>query len=333
MKKLWKKAGALLLLCMLLLTSGCSIFQKEIVVTKTLSSKQLFSIGNTTCSLKEAKVYLLNYQNLYGTAYGLNLWEHDFGDDSLTDYVKNITLQELTQVVSMDELAKKEQVELDEKEKDLVAQAAEEYYASLSEEERSYLDVSEKDLAEYYAHYALAQKLYRSLTDAVNSEVSDDEARVMEIMRIFVTGEEKANEVAAKLGQGEDFASVANNYNELGSIQVMVSRDDLPAGVSEVAFGMDNDQVSGKITADNGYYFIKCVNKYNQELTEANKANIVEKREKEAVDDVYSEYVETLRSTINQKAWDSLEPDTGSGMKTSTFFEVFEHYWKTGSNS
>lgn len=314
-------------LALSLLVSGCSIGGKEVVVSETMTNHQLFKIGTTTCSLKEAKVYLVNYQNIYGTAYGLNLWEHDFGDDSLKDYVKNITMQELTQVISMDQLAKSRELELSEEEKNRMAQAAEEYFALLTEEEKDYMGVSESDIQDYYEHYALAQKLYTSLTGAVNEEVSDDEARVMELMQIYVSDSTKADEVAARLAAGEDFASVANNYNEAGSIQITASRDDLPAEVSATAFQMDNDQMSGKIEAENGFYFIKCLNKYNQELTEANKTNIVEKREKEAVDDAYNEYTESLTSSINEKVWNALEPETGSGMQTNSFFETFYHYW------
>lgn len=314
-------------LALSLLVSGCSIGGKEVVVSEAMTNHQLFKIGTTTCSLKEAKVYLVNYQNIYGTAYGLNLWEHDFGDDSLKDYVKNITMQELTQVISMDQLAKSRELELSEEEKNRMAQAAEEYFALLTEEEKDYMGVSESDIQDYYEHYALAQKLYTSLTGAVNEEVSDDEARVMELMQIYVSDSTKADEVAARLAAGEDFASVANNYNEAGSIQITASRDDLPAEVSATAFQMDNDQMSGKIEAENGFYFIKCLNKYNQELTEANKTNIVEKREKEAVDDVYNEYTESLTSSINEKVWNALEPETGSGMQTNSFFETFYHYW------
>lgn len=61
--------------------------------------------------------------------------------------------------------------------------------ASLTEDEIAYMGVSESDIKEYYEHYALAQKVYHSLTKAVNEEVSDDEARVMEIMQIFVSDE------------------------------------------------------------------------------------------------------------------------------------------------
>ncbi len=313
-------------IAMLMCLGGCQIGNRQIVVSGSLSDKQVFKIGSATCGVKEAKVYLTNYQNIYGTAYGLNLWEHDFGDDSLTQYVKDITLEELTHVVCMDLLAESQEVSLSEEEKADVASAAKEYYASLSEDEIAYLAVTESDIAEYYAHYALAQKLYRSLTNGVNDEVSDDEARVIEIMQIYVTDETKAAEVSSKLKNGDDFASVANNYNQLSSIQVTVSRDELPVEVEKVAFDLDNGEISDEIPVDHGYYFIKCLNKYDEELTEANKSNIVEKREKEAFDDIYNEYVSGLSSYLNQNLWDELELDTDASIATDSFFEVFEKY-------
>lgn len=306
--------------------TGCQIGNKDIVVSGTLSSRQVFTLDKSACSLKEAKVYLANYQNIYGTAYTIDLWQHDFGDASLLDYVKDITLEELTRVYTMDLLAQSQEVTLSEDETAKVAEAAKEYYASLSEDETAYMDVAEADIAEYYTHYALAQKLYHSLTNGVNEEVSDDEARVMEIMQIYVTDEDRAHEVEQKLAQGDDFASVANNYNELSAIQVTVSRDDLPDEVEEVAFQLDDNAVSGMIAAGNGYYFIKCLNKYNEELTEANKSNIVEKREKEAFDDVYNEFVASLSSRLNTDLWDGIELTTDGSIQTNSFFAVFEKY-------
>ena len=306
--------------------TGCQIGNKDIVVSGTLSSRQVFTLDKSACSLKEAKVYLANYQNIYGTAYTIDLWQHDFGDASLLDYVKDITLEELTRVYTMDLLAQSQEVTLSEDETAKVAEAAKEYYASLSEDETAYMDVAETDIVEYYTHYALAQKLYHSLTNGVNEEVSDDEARVMEIMQIYVTDEDRAHEVEQKLAQGDDFASVANNYNELSAIQVTVSRDDLPDEVEEVAFQLDDNAVSGMIAAGNGYYFIKCLNKYNEELTEANKSNIVEKREKEAFDDVYNEFVASLSSRLNTDLWDEIELTTDGSIQTNSFFAVFEKY-------
>ena len=307
MRKRWAMEMTACACALSIALTGCQIGNKDIVVSGTLSSRQVFTLDKSACSLKEAKVYLANYQNIYGTAYTIDLWQHDFGDASLLEYVKDITLEELTRVYTMDLLAQSQEV-------------------TLSEDESAYMDVAETDIAEYYTHYALAQKLYHSLTNGVNEEVSDDEARVMEIMQIYVTDEDRAHEVEQKLVQGDDFASVANNYNELSAIQVTVSRDDLPDEVEEVAFQLDDNAVSGMIVAGNGYYFIKCLNKYNEELTEANKSNIVEKREKEAFDDVYNEFVASLSSRLNTDLWDGIELTTDGSIQTNSFFAVFEKY-------
>lgn len=321
-----KKIMACLLACMSLLMCGCQFGERDIVVTSTLNNKQVFRIDKSICELKEAKVYLANYQNIYGTAYSIDLWEHDFGDASLEDYVKDITLAELTSVYSMNLLAEAQGMTLSEDERNKVALAAEEYYDTLSWKEITYMGVSEDDIEEYYAHYALAQKLYNSLTDGVNEEVSDDEARVIEIMQIFVENELDANIVRQKLLNGEDFATVANNYNELSAIQVTVSRDDLPNEVEDVAFRLDDNEVSAMITVENGYYFVKCLNKYNEELTEANKENIVEKRQKEAFDDVYNEFISTRESYLNIKLWDELTLEVNEDITTDSFFAIFEKY-------
>ena len=44
--------------------TGCQIGNKDIVVSGTLSSRQVFTLDKSACSLKEAKVDLANYQNI-----------------------------------------------------------------------------------------------------------------------------------------------------------------------------------------------------------------------------------------------------------------------------
>ena len=301
-----------LLFCVLL--TGCQIGDKSIVVLKPLSNRYVFQIGEVSCGVKEAKLYLANYQNIYGEAYTLDLWEHDFGDESLEEYIKTITLNKLVALTEEDEVN--------------IMTAASVYYDSLTDEDKDYLGVSEVDIAEYYRHYVLAQKVYYYLTGEINGEVSDDEARVMEVMQIFVTDAEAAAVVREKLQNGEDFASVANMYNELPSIQANICRDDLPEEAEAVAFRLDDNEVSEIIAVEDGYYFIKCLDKYNEELTETNKVTIVEKREKEAFDDVYNEFVASLTSYINEDVWSALKVDSTSKVVTDNFFDVYEIYCK-----
>lgn len=325
-----KNIRGLLAVCLLfcILLTGCQIGDTSIVVIKPLSSRYVFQIGEVSCSVKEAKVYLANYQNIYGEAYTLDLWEHDFGDESLEEYIKTITLNKLVTVACMTQLAEQQGMALTEEDEANILEAAAAYYDSLTAADKGYLGASEVEIAEYYRHYVLAQKVYYYLTSEINGEVSDDEARVMEVMQIYVTDAADAAIVREKLSDGEDFASVANVYNELPSIQANICRDDLPEEAEKVAFRLDDNEVSEVIAVENGYYFIKCLDKYNEELTEANKVTIVEKREKEAFDDVYNEFVASLTSYINEDVWDELKVDSTSGVQTDSFFEIYEIYCK-----
>lgn len=325
-----KGKKGLLAVCLIasLFFSGCQIGNKQIVVLKSIGGRQVFKIGDISCDLKEAKLYLANYQNIYGTAYTLDLWKHDFGDESLENYIKDITLNELASVISMNQLAAETGVVLTEEEKANMKEAAECYYESLTKVERDYLELSKSELLEYYEHYALAQKMYQFFISEIDNEVSEDEARVMEVLLIFVSDAAKASEVEVRLQNGEDFTNVANAYHELSGMKYHICREDLPEEAENIIFQMEDNEISGKIAAENGYYFIKCLNKYHMELTEKNKEVILEKRKKEAFAGVYNEFLSSTVSYINEEVWENVQLNTEAEIQTDSFFKVYEEYSK-----
>ena len=74
------------------------------------------------------------------------------------------------------------------------------------------------------------------------------------------------------------------------------------------------------------YYFIYCVNKFNEELTDANKVKIVQKREKAAFGDVYDAYNRTISKKMYQGNWDSIQAKRSEEMPTDSFFAVYQEY-------
>lgn len=304
--------------------AGCSIGGKEIVVTSGVGSKDVFKIGGDSCNQTEAKVYLANYQNIYGKSYGIDLWEQGFQKKKLKQYVKEVALSEMTKIICMDLLAENQGIALTTEEKARIKDAAAKYYESLNEAELTYTGASQSDIESMYEDYALANKVYQSLTQSVDEEVSDDEARIMEAMQIYVKTQDKAEEVSAKLAAGEDFAAVASNYNQKPVIEITFGRGDLPEEVEKAAFELDDGAVSDCIQTDDGFYFIKCINKFNEELTDANKSNIVDAREKAAFDDVYEEFVSTLASNLNESVWENIPLVTDGSISTDSFFEIID---------
>ena len=96
--------------------------------------------------------------------------------------------------------------------------------------------------------------------------------------------------------------------------------------MEKAAFALDNGTATGSIKTDSGYYFIYCVNKFNEELTDANKIKIVQKREKAAFGDVYDAYSRTISKKIYQDTWENLEAAHSKEMQTDSFFSVYQEY-------
>lgn len=329
-----KKLGVLVTTVALLsaILSGCTIGNTEFVLDKNeVGRNHVFSVNGVNCTKEEARLYLCNFQNIYGHEYGIDLWQHDFGEvkeeESLETYVKSITLAELANVMCMTQLAEKQEISLTNEEKDLVSQAADAYYESLSKEEIQYIGLEKNELKEFYEKYAIAQKLYRTLTQGVNEEVSDDEARVMLVQQIFVKDKETAETVQQKLGAGADFATVAGSFNEADEIEIHIARGGYPEEVEEVVFRMQDEEVSGMLETEDGYYFIKCLDKYVEDLTEANKENIIVQRREEQFDDVFRTFIEESDFDLNEQVWSEIKVDTSGNITTNSFFTTYDIYF------
>lgn len=324
MKEKWVAGMAALMLAAGLF-GGCSVAGKEIVFESKAREESVFSVNSADCTMAEAKLYLCNYRNLYGTAYGVNLWEYGFGDDSLEDYVKEVTIDELSRIYCMEQIAKLQGISLTGDESKKIRQMAKDYFNSLTGDEIKYMGITEEQLEEYYSRYAVAHKLYDTMTEGVSMEVSDDDARVIRINQIYVTDQDKAGEVAGKLAAGADFLSLAGSYNEASNLELTAARGTLPPEVEEAAFELGDGQVSDMVGTEDGFYFIQCVSKFEEELTQANKAVIQMKREQEQFDNAYSSFIDGAQFQMNSKLWADVhfEKDV-SAIETNSFFAKYE---------
>lgn len=319
---------AALVLSGAVLLSGCQIGNTKIVLLKPIHFYQVFKIDDEVCKKKEAKVYLTNYMNIYGNAYGIHLWNQDVETEELEQYVKDMTVSQLSKVKCMNGIAGEQNIELTKEEEKKAEEAAETYYKSLSKEEQKYMGVRKSNIEDMYEEYWIAMKVYQSLMKGVDEEVSDDEARVIEAMQIFVKDKSKAKEVRKRLKNGEDFAAVAGTYNEKGKIELSFGREDMPKEVVKEAFELENEEISGAIETKDGYYFIKCMNKYNQELTDQNKKVILESRKEKAFHNVYDEYVSNIQTVFNERMWKKVSVEPDEKVQTDSFFEVIDKAMK-----
>ena len=295
----------------------------------------------------EIMVYLSNSENQYSEVFGSRIWSVPVGDGTLEDSYKDNILARIAQIKTMNLLAAQYEVVLDEEEEAKVKAAAKDYYSTLSDAERNYLDVDEETISKLYYEFAIANKLYETVTADINPEISDDEARTITVKTILIktyktdgagnrieyNEEERKSalsRIAAirqKLDEGVAFEVLAADYNEDTKDEYSFGRGVMPAEFEEAAFNLGAGEVSDIVETEYGYHLIYCVTTFNPEETDANKEKIVEKRKQEAFNQVYDEFVRTLTSNLNKPLYDSIHYDPDGPVKTTGFFETYDKYF------
>lgn len=305
---------------------GCSVGDVQIYFASDSGRNNVFKIGDMACPVKEAKVYLANYKNLYGVVCGTDMWNEDYDTATMEESLKDAVIEHLTKVYALNMYAADQEIVLDETELQQVEAAAKEYEKSLNKEEKAFTKASRKDIEKMYARYALAQKVYTQLMGNVDEDVSEDEARVMDACVLFVTDEALAKDLNTRIRNGATFERLASTYNEGEGIRKSFGRGVYSQAVDEVVFSLEEDEVSEMIPADGGYYFIQCRNKYNEELSEQNKAVIIRRRKEKALADIVAELDIKYYSHMNDKAWDKVSLKSEDHIVTNTFFTVIDQH-------
>ena len=309
-------------------SSGCRVGNEEVTISRGMADDEVFLIDGKVCTLPVMKLLLMNNMNLHGESYGIDLLQNEDlkVQKKFEQYVKKISMDEITRVYSMVALANAQGVTLTDEQKELAQWAGEDCFQSLTDEEVAYLNISQENVQDIYEKYALADKLYQSLVQDVNEEVSDDEARVMEVRQIYTTNEEQARKALADLEAETEFSTVAANYNEADEISLTLQRGMLPEEAETVVFSMEDGEISDLIETDQGYYIFCCDNKVDEEQTQIHKQDIVEQRKQEAFHSVYDPFVETIHSKLNESVWDDLSVREMEKYSFADFDVMYEKY-------
>lgn len=329
MKKIGYRLAAAAVAAMLAIgSSGCRVGDEEVTISRGMADNEVFLIDGKVCTLPVMKLVLMNNMNLHGESYGIDLLQNEDlkVQKKFEQYVKKTSMDEITRVYSMVALANAQGVTLTDEQKELAQWAGEDCFKSLTDEEVSYLAITQEQVQDIYEKYALADKLYRVLVQDVNEEVSDDEARIMEVRQIYTTNEEQARKAVADLKAETEFSTVAANYNEADEIMLTLQRGMLPEEAEEIAFSMENGEISDLIETDQGYYIFYCDNKFDEEQTQIHKKDIIEQRKQEAFHSVYDPFLETINSKLNESVWTNISTREMEQYSYEDFYVIYEKY-------
>lgn len=336
-----------LLVLEVFLLTGCEKDGPMVVLTTGFEEDVVFKIEETSCVKPEIMVYLVNTENMYDQVFGETVWQVPFEDGDVETQYKETILARLAQIKAMNLYAMREGITLSDSDERLAGEAAREYYSSLTPEEIEYMGVSEELIEKMYREYALANRLYESITDKVNPEISDDEARTVTVRTILIktysmdsNGKRveyseaqkqdaymRAYQLLERIRAGEEFEILAADYNEDEKSLYSFARGIMPQEIEDAAFNMSENEVSDIITTEYGYHLIKCITNFDEEQTDLNKLVIVDTRKQQAFTEAYDNYISELTSNLNKELWDSIRYERREGVATTTFFEIYDNYF------
>ncbi|RHV97723.1 peptidylprolyl isomerase [Clostridium sp. OF09-10] len=313
----WNRWGRTLAAVVLTAVIVCGCGVKETLLSGRKSEREYGKAETMVIVTTER----LRYEELYTD----KIWDVAV-DESGTTFEETLVNQIhdfLKELKTMSRMADEENVTLSGKERELVKQAAAQYMENLKNAGDSF-EIT-RDVAEsLYEDYWKAEKLVETLTENVNLEVSDSEAKVITVDEIVLSDKDQADETLKKVRtEGTDFMTVAKEVSEDQEIEKKISRGMRSEEYEQAAYVLASGEISDVIGADGKYYILRCVSDYDEAATKIRKEEMVREKKNEAFYETYSEYAAKVHLAKDDSLWKNLSITDGE--KTSAdFFEIFE---------
>lgn len=296
--------------------SGCS-------VTEALSPANK---GEKEYGKAETMVILTTEKLRYEDVYTEEIWGASVDNRGTT--FESVLLPQvhefLIDLKTMSSMAKEWEIDLTSREKELVSEAAAQYYMALGSANAEVFELEQSDVSELYEDYWISEKLVARLTGDLNLEVSDSEAKVITVSQIELSDRENAEEVLElAMEEGADFNAIAKEHSEHDEIKVQIHRGLMGEAYEEAAFELAEGDVSGVISDDGKYYILKCVDDYDEEATRIRKEQMMREKKTEAFHTSYQAYKAEHPLIGDEELWSTLSV-SGSPEVEADFFAIYE---------
>lgn len=321
---------ALLLVMAILGSTGCSSTgqKTDIRIVTPLSDSELFKISDEICTVPQAMILISAQKKVIEDVYGEEIWSVESDGSTFEENIRGSLKDFLARMTCMKLMANANQITLSGEEKKQIQNCTETYLSQLTPEEKKVLGITEEDVQEVFTSYYYYNKLMEVFTSDMETEISDNDARIVRVECIYVKKTEKdptkrLNAILKKAKKAEDFAAVAESYDEGGQITMNVSRNQFPAEIEEAIFSLTDDQISGILESDNGYYIIHCLEDYDREATSKHKKELVKELKEEHFTQEYDGFVAELTAQFNENAWKKITLSDTVSLAQANFFEIY----------
>lgn len=321
---------------------GCS---GKVYLTTGLSNDQLLKVSGNVVPMSLGKLVLATEEYNYSSTLEKNLWGMEYEGETLESNLKNTVKQQLAELMTISMLAKDKKIVLSNSEKEKLEAAAKAFYEELTKEEIQALGITNQDIYNLYEMFMISEKLYTLITDSTEIEISDEDARVINVQYCFVStyyvdannekiemsndgkqaAKYKINEAYNLVQSGTDFALVAKEYSDDSVYEYEFGRGEMEADFEKAAFALSDGETSEIIYGDNGFYITKCIESYDEVKTQENKKILLKKYKNQAFLDVYEPFMKNQTYEYNDKTFNNIDinelvPDNNK------LYEIYSQY-------
>lgn len=321
---------SLLLAIVIFVCTGCSSTgqKSDIRIVTPLSDSELFKIGDEICTVSQAMILISAQKKAIEDIYGEEIWSVESDGTTFEENIKGSLRDFLARMTCMKLMAAANDITLSSEEKKLIQNCTEAYMSQLTQEEIDALGIAEEDAQEVYTSYYYYNKLMEVLTSDMETEISDNDARIVRAECIYVKKTEKdqtkrLQAILKKAKKADDFAIVAESYDEGGQISMNISRNQLPTEIEEAVFSLADDEISDVLESDHGYYIIHCIEDYDREATAKHKTELIKEMKEEHFTEEYDSFVANLTAQFNEKAWNKIALSEMVLLEQANFFEIY----------
>lgn len=234
--------------------------------------------------------------------------------------------QFLWELAVINKMAEEYQIELTGQEQEQMKALAKTYDQGLTEADRAYIGASQDEIFQLYCQYHLANKTVELLTEGKELEVSDAEAKVIQVQRIRLdSAEDAARVLEAAQEEKADFGKLASRNSSDSQIQVQLEWKKEMNPLESAAFELEDGEISEILEYQGSWYIQKCVNAYDQEATARRKARLIQERRTNAFLEIYRPFTQNRTIVLKEGILDSVDFGGGEGCTSDQFFQLYQN--------
>ena len=311
----------LCLFCMLLslcLLAGCTDPD-----ARELKAGELFSIDGEVLTRGEAAVFLLSQQAIFAEG-GSSLWTRTLGERPFGEVLNDALYAYLVNLFLMDNAAVRAGIRLSETEKAAVRKAAEAYEKALGREVAAAWEIDSAAISRAFTRYTLAQLYYQQVMHESVPEISDEEARAVELQLVFLPKEhglEKAREVLEEIKKGKTVSEAVRDLSGVTTRKQTVVRGEYGGNIDTFAFSLRSGPWAPVVEHEDAYCLIQCLEANVARVTQVNKKKMEQEKREELLLSRLEELAGKVDYRIHPAEIKQLDVSSAAGVTDVNFYD------------